>query len=131
MLEKLIRENTIPTVLFILLYLFFSYQSSPEHVEMVNYLAITGYGTSIITTTLFFIIPAKFGGIAFSFMFLSIVLRLFLFGILTIFGLEYIDSNYTSDYFLLQLINLIVYKISGTYYFENESSKKQLKKETL
>lgn len=121
MFKKILKENAIPSLLFLALAIYGTFVN-PHYLEITKYLVIAGVATSAITTTMFFIVPAKYAAVAFGLMFAAIVSRMFLLGILSSIGIVSLASELVPIFIIFTVISLILYKLS-LFLFMNDTGK--------
>lgn len=125
MINKLFRENLFPVLFFTSLFIY-GLTIDETWITIANHVTATGIITSFVCTTMFFLVPAQFTGVSFAFMFTSIVIRLFMFGIIGSIGFFSIESDMVAAYTIILLITILLYKIPAMFLLANTATEKQV-----
>ncbi len=120
MIKKIFKENIL-AVVFLICFAIYGIHVENEGIVKISF-QLTGIGliTSIVTTAIFFMIPARFASAAFMFMFMAIGVKFAMVAALFGYGLYHTPNHLTTTYVLSGLFVLFLYKISLFFFMNDE-----------
>ncbi len=121
MFKKLIKENFLAVLFIGAFYIYALTVNDPHMVDISFYLILTFVLASVLSTPIFFAIPAKYTSIAFGFMFASIGVKFLITSIFFGLGLTKIHIDYVPMYTIFGVFILMVYKFSLFFFANNRN----------
>lgn len=119
-MKKILKENIL-AMAFLFCFALYGFHVENEEIIKISYqLTSIGLIISIVSMSIFFMVPAKYTSAAFMFMFLAVGVKFVLASVLFGYGLYHTPSEFISTYVLSGLFVLFLYKISLFLFVNDE-----------
>jgi hypothetical protein len=120
MLKKLFKQNFVFGIILIGLVGYSMFMDNEHLLEMAGFLFLATVVSAVLSTSLFFMVPAKYAAVAFGFMFAAVGLKFLLSSVFFGIGLVHVHDDYLNTYILFGFIALLVYKLSLVFFVNDE-----------
>ena len=120
MLKKLFKENILFGIVLIGLVSYSLFTDNKHLLEMSGFLFLATVFSAVLSTSLFFMVPAKYATVAFGFMFAAIGLKFLLYSLFFGLGLVHIHDDYIQTYVIFGFTALFIYKLSLLFFVSDE-----------
>ena len=120
MLKKIFKENLLFGIVLIGLVGYSLFIDNEHLLEMAGFLFLATFVSTVLSTSLFFMVPAKYAAVAFGFMFAAIGIKFLLSSIFFGIGLVHVHEDYFQTYVIFGFVALLVYKLSLVFFVNDK-----------